>query len=97
MLKYSTIYRIKNKDKYRSANPFYYHIKTEENDTDYLFTETDIKDARVRALNNEEDLTDDKFVAVKLNDNSFFYGLFLGFLIGPIIYWLGKLCVETLI
>tara|TARA_R100001163_G_scaffold1295_1_gene1904 strand:+ start:11678 stop:11971 length:294 start_codon:yes stop_codon:yes gene_type:complete len=97
MFKYSTIYRITNKDKYRSANPFYYHIRTEENDSDYLFTESDMKDARLRALNNKEDLPNKQFVAVKEYDNSFLYGLVLGFLTTAFIYWLGKICVETLI
>ena len=96
MYKYSTIYRTINKDKYRSANPFYYHIKI-ENNTDYLFTEEDVKDAANRALSNKEDLPNEKFIAVKENDNSFFYGVASGFVIGPFIYWLGVICVETLI
>lgn len=59
--KYSNIYKTVNKDRYRSANPFYYHIRTKSPQKDYLFTEKELKKAADRAYSNLEDLPKARF------------------------------------
>lgn len=72
--KYSNIYKTVNKDRYRSANPFYYHIRTKSPLKDYLFTEKEINRAADRAYSNLEDLP-----VAKFSEGS---KCFLGFMMG---------------
>lgn len=74
--RYSHIYKTVNKDKYRSANPFYYHIQTESPRKDYLFTEKDLEKASDRAYSNVEDLPLSTF---KSCDNKYWSGFGFGF------------------
>jgi len=51
----TTVYKVENKNAYRSANPNYYLIVT-DNEGEMLFTKSSIKDAKQRAKSNPEDV-----------------------------------------
>lgn len=53
-MKLSHIYKVQNKKKYRTAESYYYLIKTK--DETFLFTESAMETAKQRAEKNTEDL-----------------------------------------
>lgn len=53
-MKYSYIYKVKNKNRYKTANHFYYLLLT--NKFSYLFTKNDLMRAAIRADKNIEDI-----------------------------------------
>jgi hypothetical protein len=48
--------KVENKNKYKSADPFYYHLR--DGDVDYLFSDYQLEAAKNRALSNPEDVAD---------------------------------------
>jgi hypothetical protein len=71
-MKYSHIYKVENKNRYKTSNPFYYLIKTEEET--YLFTESDLIVAKERAVKNPEDIPVEEFEKEKKGFFSRFFG-----------------------
>ena len=47
--------QVENKGRYKTAQPFYWHIK-DQDDVDYLFTDSALKEAEKRAEKNPEDI-----------------------------------------
>ena len=47
--------QVENKERYKTAQPFYWHIK-DQDDVDYLFTDSAMKEAEKRAEKNPEDI-----------------------------------------
>lgn len=55
------IYPVKNQDRYRTANPYYFAVRLRHDGWSdarecFLFTEHELESARVRAQKNREDL-----------------------------------------
>lgn len=46
--------KVINKKRYKTANPFYYYIRSD--DTDYLFAQSQLDAAAERAQKNQEDI-----------------------------------------
>jgi len=46
--------KVENKGRYKTAQPYYWHVH--DDGTDYLFTESQLKEAEVRAGKNPEDI-----------------------------------------
>jgi hypothetical protein len=60
-VKPATVYKVENTNRYRTANPYYYLVVT-ENDGSLLFSEADIEIAKNRAKANPEDIPNYKKV-----------------------------------
>ena len=54
-VKPATVYKVENTNRYRTANPHYYLVVT-ENDGPLLFSKTDLEVAKKRAKANPEDI-----------------------------------------
>lgn len=54
-VKPATVYKVENTNRYRTANPHYYLVVT-ENDGSLLFSKTDLEVAKKRAKANPEDI-----------------------------------------
>ena len=70
--------KVKNKDGYKTSNPFYYHTK-DENGKHYLFSEFQLAVASERADKNKEDLPQEK------KTHACFYSFACGVLVGFIL------------
>lgn len=46
--------KVQNEGRYKTAQAFYWHVKSD--DTDYLFTDSQLKEAKNRAEKNPEDI-----------------------------------------
>lgn len=53
-MKHSHIYKVKNKNRYQTANKFYYLMLTKQ--FSFLFTKNDMEKAKFRASRNLEDI-----------------------------------------
>lgn len=82
---YSQLYKVENKDRYKTANPYYWLVKTPYRS--YLFTDSDIEKAADRANNNLEDLPKDKFYKPKGFITPFIFGFFFSTLLTG-FFWL---------
>lgn len=83
--------KVENKGRYKTAQPFYWHTKDQDN-IDYLFTETALLEAEKRAEKNPEDIPPD--LAEPKKKDEFLYGMILGFFFGGLFvgaFWLMKI------
>jgi hypothetical protein len=72
--------KIENRDRYRTADKHYYHLR--DGETDYLFSDSQLETAEERALNNPEDLagwTEPK--------GTFWLGMIYGTVLGTLLCW----------
>tara|TARA_B100002019_G_C21104743_1_gene515345 strand:+ start:488 stop:760 length:273 start_codon:yes stop_codon:yes gene_type:complete len=82
--------QVENKGRYKTAQPFYWHIK-DQNDVDYLFTDSALKEAEKRAEKNPEDIP--MPLPVVSHDNyliGFATGLVVGFAVTAATYFVLK-------
>ena len=83
--------KVENKGRYKTSNPFYWHTK-DQDDIDYLFTESALLEAEKRATKNPEDIPPDLVEPSKRDD--FLSGMILGFVFGGLLvgaFWLMKI------
>ena len=83
--------KVENKGRYKTSNPFYWHTK-DQDDIDYLFTESALLEAEKRATKNPEDIPPDLVEPSKRDD--FLSGVILGFVFGGLFvgaFWLMKI------
>jgi|19_taG_2_1085344.scaffolds.fasta_scaffold11147_3 hypothetical protein len=85
--------KVENKNRYRTAQPYYYHLHEFDDHgspVDYLFTINQLDNAEERARANPEDIVEDGIL-----ENRFVAGLCLGLVlgsaIGNLVYFL---CVK---
>ena len=69
--------QVKNKDRYKTAQNFYWHIR--DKDVDYLFTHSALTEAEKRALKNPEDIPEPRDPK---NKHPYFNGLLTGIICG---------------
>lgn len=79
-MKCSYFYKVENKQRYRTANDYYWLAKTK--DGAYLFTNMDLMKASGRVESNLEDIPEEYFVDEK--DRSYYY-FSIGFLFGAVL------------
>lgn len=70
--------KVENKNPYVTSREYYWHVQ--DNNIDYLFTESQLKTAMDRALNNPEDLP--KLAPPEDCEDTFSSGFYIGFLSG---------------
>ena len=75
--------QVENKDRYRTAQYFYWYIR--DKDIDYLFTQAALEEAERRALNNLEDIPESREPEPEKGRSCFFNGLLTG-LIGGFVF-----------
>jgi len=78
MRKISYFYKVENKDRYKTANKYYFHAKSASG-INYLFTTAQLKEAIARAQKNTEDLPKEEY---KPQDETKSVGFVTGFMIG---------------
>ena len=71
--------QVENKNRYRTAQPYYYHLHEEGDKVDYLFTINQLDNAEERARANPEDFVSDYEKPVA---SEFWAGLMGGRVIG---------------
>jgi hypothetical protein len=72
--------KVENKGRYKTSNPFYWHTK-DQDDIDYLFTDSALIEAEKRASKNPEDIPDN-YGPSKHDWNTYFIGLATGLVAG---------------
>ena len=73
--------KVENKGRYKTSNPFYWHTK-DQDDIDYLFTESALLEAEKRASKNPEDIPNIPEIE---EPASFAVGLTCGILVGILL------------
>ncbi len=68
--------KVENKGRYKTAQPFYWHIR--DGQVDYLFTYSALQEAEKRAAKNPEDIPEE--IAVPYN--GYLTGLATGLVVG---------------